>query len=156
MSGWLVDDGLLFIHIFTCDLYSYHFEVKDETDWMAKHFFSGGQQSLKASLRFFIYFSQTGTMPHHELLQRFNHHFRLLSKWKSNGLNYSRTLESWLQLFDRNIVAVRRLFRETYSAKNEELWVNRWRAFFIACSELFKYNNGNTWYVTYYLFGRNK
>ncbi len=43
MSQWLVEDGLLFVHIFTCDMYSYHFEVKDETDWMAKHFFSGGE-----------------------------------------------------------------------------------------------------------------
>lgn len=91
-------------------------------------------------------------MPHHELLQRFNKDLRLVSKWKSNGTNYSRTLESWLSRFDANIVQIRRLFRETYSASQEELWVNRWRAFFIACSELFKYNDGNTWFVTYYLF----
>lgn len=95
-------------------------------------------------------------MPHHELLQRFNRDFRIVSKWKSNGTNYSRTLESWLKLFDGNQTAIRKIFRETYGVRNEELWVNRWRAFFIACSELFKYNGGNTWYVTYYLFEKTK
>lgn len=89
------------MHIFTYDHHSYHFEAKDETDWMAEHFFAGG------------------TMPHHELLQRFQTPQLVLQrKWKQarrrdamqilrqcsrpaqNGVNYSRTLEAWLQRMD--------------------------------------------------------
>ncbi len=134
LASWLMDDGKVFVHIFTFEHGSYHFEQKDETDWMAKHFFSGG------------------TMPGHELLLRFPEHLRIVSKWKSAGLNYSRTLESWLSNMDANAAAVRRIFGATYGKDKAQLWISRWRAFFMACSELFRFGGGNVWYVSHYLF----
>jgi cyclopropane-fatty-acyl-phospholipid synthase len=42
ISGWLKPTGTLFVHIFTHKTYAYAFEVRDESDWMAKYFFAGG------------------------------------------------------------------------------------------------------------------
>jgi len=35
-------DAKFFMHIFCHKLFPYFFEVRDETDWIARHFFSGG------------------------------------------------------------------------------------------------------------------
>ncbi len=137
LSSWLKEGGKVFVHIFTFEHHSYHFEAKDETDWMALHFFSGG------------------TMPSHELFERFPAHLRIVSKWKSNGCNYSKTLESWLQNMDANTPEVKRLFGATYGRGNAQLWISRWRAFYMACSELFRFGGGNVWYVSHYLFEKS-
>lgn len=42
ISTWLKSDGLLFLHVFAHKLHPYSFEVRDETDWMSRFFFSGG------------------------------------------------------------------------------------------------------------------
>ena len=42
ISSWLKPEGKLFVHIFTHREYAYHYEAKDESDWMARYFFTGG------------------------------------------------------------------------------------------------------------------
>ena len=42
MVRWLADDGRIFVHIFSHREHAYPYEVRDDTDWMARHFFSGG------------------------------------------------------------------------------------------------------------------
>jgi cyclopropane-fatty-acyl-phospholipid synthase len=42
VASLLKPNGKLFIHIFTHKEYTYLFEVKDDTDWMSKYFFTGG------------------------------------------------------------------------------------------------------------------
>ncbi len=92
-------------------------------------------------------------MPHHELLQRMvEPPLVLVDKWKVNGLHYSYTLEAWLKKMDGSAAEVRRLFCATYGEENADMWVNRWRTFFMACSELFAYDAGQTWYVSHYGF----
>ena len=135
-NAFLKRDGLLFVHIFVHNTHPYHFEIQegDPSSWMAEHFFSGG------------------TMPSEDLLLDFQKHVSLVDRWRVNGKHYSLTLEAWLQKMDKNIDRVRVLFREIYGEENVVMWIARWRAFFFVCSELFKYNDGNEWYVAHYLF----
>ena len=129
-ASWLRPGGKMFIHIFTHRDYPYHFETGVDYDWMARKFFTGG------------------TMPSDDLLLYFNDHFTIADHWKVNGVHYSKTLEAWLNLMDKNIVEVRKVFAECYGAENVTEWVANWRLFFIACSELFRFDGGNEWIVS--------
>ena len=93
-------------------------------------------------------------MPHEGLLERFAHPLFLESKWKQNGIHYSRTLEAWLRRMDENDASIRTMFARIYGAENVQMWISRWRAFFLACSECFAYDNGNMWYVSHYLWAK--
>lgn len=136
ISDWLNPEGKLFVHIFTHRQFAYHFDDTGESDdWMANYFFTGG------------------TMPSDDLLLRFQDHLRLERHWRVNGCHYSRTLEAWLKLQDRQKKVVLELFEEVYGNRSEAaLWEQRWRMFYLACSELFRYNGGREWMVSHYLF----
>lgn len=126
-------DAKFFIHIFTHKTTPYFFETEGEDNWMGKYFFSGGQ------------------MPARDLFDQFNQHLNVSKKWDWNGTHYQKTLEAWLLKMDQNEEQVRALFKQAYGAENVELWVNRWRVFYMACSELFGFNKGEEWAVTHYL-----
>eukprot|EP00884_Botryococcus_braunii_P011616 jgi/Botrbrau1/20455/Bobra.145_2s0019.1 len=134
ISTWLKPGGMLFVHIFVHRSIPYHFEVVDETDWMAKYFFTGG------------------TMPSDNLLLHFQEDLVLKQRWRVSGMHYHRTLEDWLVRQDRCQSQVLALFKDVYGKKDAFKWVMYWRLFYMACSELFRYNNGNEWFVSHYLF----
>ena len=74
-----------------------------------------------------------------------------------NGINYSRTLEAWLQKQDAARVAVMRIFEGAYGSSHQAfVWFIRWRIFYIACSELFRFNGGEEWGLGHYLFVKNE
>jgi cyclopropane-fatty-acyl-phospholipid synthase len=50
VATWLKPDGLLFVHIFCHRRIAYLFEDRGDSDWMARHFFSGGIQAGKLDL----------------------------------------------------------------------------------------------------------
>lgn len=134
VSVFLNASGKLFVHIFTHKDIAYKFEVKDESDWMSKYFFSGG------------------IMPSDHLLLYFNSHFAIEQHWRVSGMHYSKTSEAWLKNMDANKSQIMPLFEKTYG-KNEALkWWVYWRIFYMACAELWGYNNGNEWIVSHYLF----
>ena len=56
IGRWLRPGGLLFVHIFTHHQLSYHFVPRDESDWMSRHFFAGGQtfDQLGSAHRFIV------------------------------------------------------------------------------------------------------
>lgn len=133
-ASWLCDDGLLFVHIFTHARFAYPFEVRDASDWMAQHFFSGG------------------IMPSHDLFSFFPNDVRIRYEWRLEGTHYAKTAEAWLVNMDLHRGAILPLFAKTYGAENSMKWWVRWRIFFMACAELWGFAGGNEWGVSHYLF----
>mmetsp|Transcript_23863 Transcript_23863/g.68873 ORF Transcript_23863/g.68873 Transcript_23863/m.68873 type:complete len:785 (+) Transcript_23863:1189-3543(+) len=136
VSEVLRPGGQLFVHIFVHTRFAYHFVAKTEADWMARYFFAGG------------------TMPSADLLFYFQRSLRLKRHWHVNGRHYQLTAEGWLQNTDKHAVRIKELLKQTYPEGTEEMWFHRWRAFFMACAELWGFNNGNEWIVAHYLFER--
>jgi cyclopropane-fatty-acyl-phospholipid synthase len=134
IARWLKPDGLLFVHIFTHTKLAYHFVARDETDWMARYFFTGGQ------------------MPSHALLTRFQERLSLVSDWAVNGTHYQRTAEAWLSNMDAHRGEIMPLFKKTYGEKDALKWWAYWRVFYMSCAELWGYRRGREWIVSHYLF----
>lgn len=134
VSGFLKPEGKLFVHIFTHKTLSYKFEVKDESDWMSRYFFTGG------------------IMPSDHLLFYFADDFNPEKHWNVDGTHYARTSESWLKNLDRNKEKALEIFRKTYGEKDALKWFVYWRIFFMSCAELWNYDNGRQWMVSHYLF----
>lgn len=139
VASKLKPDGKLFVHIFTHKEFAYKFEVKDESDWMSKYFFTGG------------------IMPSDDLLFYFNNHLRVVNHWHVNGTHYQKTSEAWLKRMDANRKPILELFEKTYGGKKEALkWWVFWRIFYMSCAELWGFNQGEEWIVSHYLFAKNQ
>jgi cyclopropane-fatty-acyl-phospholipid synthase len=89
-------------------------------------------------------------MPSADLPRRFADHLEVVHQWRVSGLHYSLTLEAWLDKMDRNREQLGPVFTATYGDEAER-WFARWRMFFMACSELFRYRGGEEWFVAHTL-----
>jgi cyclopropane-fatty-acyl-phospholipid synthase len=136
IHDWLAPGGRLFIHIFCHREHPYAFEDRGPSDWMSRHFFSGG------------------IMPSDDLLLHFQDELRLVDRWRWDGRHYERTLNAWLAQMDRERARVRPILEATYGQDQADVWWRRWRVFFMACAELFGYREGQEWWVGHYLLER--
>lgn len=136
VASFIKPEGKLFLHIFTHKEYAYLFEVKDDTDWMSKYFFTGGM------------------MPSDDLVFYFNDHLRVHRHWHVSGTHYAKTSEAWLINMDKHKADIMPLFEQTYGKQNAIKWWVYWRIFYMSCAELWNYNNGNEWIVSHYLFDK--
>jgi cyclopropane-fatty-acyl-phospholipid synthase len=135
VRGWLAAEGRFFMHVFAHRRTPYAFEPRDESDWMSRHFFSGGM------------------MPSDDLALRCQDDLRVLDRWRWDGTHYARTAEAWLANMERRRPAAWRALEQAYGAEQAGLWWVRWRLFFLSCAELFGYDRGQQWRVSHYLFG---
>jgi len=134
VSTWLRPGGALFFHVFTHRDCAYHFESKDGTDWMSRHFFTGG------------------IMPSNCLASRFQEHLKLEQAWEVEGRHYGQTAEHWLRNTDRRRKEVLEIFARTYGPGEARKWLAYWRIFFMACAELWNFDGGREWMVCHYRF----
>lgn len=134
IDEWLLPDGRFFMHIFCHRTTPYEYIDKGPTDWMSRHFFSGG------------------IMPSADLPLRFAERLSIVERWHWNGRHYARTCNAWLAKMDKNQDAIMPVLAGCYGEANASLWWRRWRIFFMACAELFDYDEGQEWYVGHYLF----
>jgi cyclopropane-fatty-acyl-phospholipid synthase len=130
ISGWLNDDGRLFVHVFSHRTLSYLFEGT----WAAERFFTAG------------------LMPSHELIARFQDELTLEDAWAVPGTHYARTLDAWLGRLDENSERVLELLRDSGRTQREaRTMLGGWRLFLISTSEIWRRNGGNSWMVSHYL-----
>ena len=134
IAGWMKPAATLFVHIFTHQRFAYPFEVRDENDWMAKYFFTGG------------------IMPSDDLLHYFQRDVQLIDHWHVDGRHYQLTAEAWLQNMDARRMAVMPVLERGYGPEQALKWWVYWRVFFMSCAELWGYQQGREWIVSHYLF----
>ena len=136
IATWLKPGGKLMVHIFCHARYAYSFETEGASNWMGRHFFTGG------------------IMPSDDLLLHFQRDLLLEERWRFSGTHYARTLEAWLARCDHQRSDLLRLFEAALGPKDAARQLQRWRMFFMACAELFNYRGGNEWLVSHYLFSK--
>ncbi len=131
LRSWLTPDGRVFVHVFAHRAAPYRFENDGQDDWIAEHFFTGG------------------IMPSHRLMYEFPDCFEVEKEWRWSGANYARTADDWLMNFDRNANRIVRILSPVYGDETQ-VWLRRWRLFFLATSGLFGYRDGEEWGISQY------
>jgi cyclopropane-fatty-acyl-phospholipid synthase len=136
IARWLEPGGRLFVHHFSHRTAAYPYEAKGDGDWMARTFFSGG------------------IMPSDDLLGHYAEDLVVERRWRVSGLHYHRTCEAWLRRQDEHRDALLPVLESVYGRGEARIWFQRWRLFFLACSELFRFRGGEEWFVTHARMGR--
>ena len=135
VARWLAPQGRFFMRGFMHRGAPYPFVERDASDWMSRHFFSGG------------------LMPSDDLALRFQDVLRLVGRSRRDGTQYQRTAEAWLRNMDDKRAALISLFATIHGADAGVRWM-RWRLFFISVAELFGHNGGQQWWISHYLFDK--
>ncbi|MEC5388070.1 cyclopropane-fatty-acyl-phospholipid synthase family protein [Uliginosibacterium sp. H3] len=136
VSSWLQPTGKFFMHVFVHRSTPYLFVERDASDWMSRHFFSGGM------------------MPSDDLALNFQEDLSIVQRWRWDGRHYERTSNAWLRNMDERRKTVYPVLEQAYGKEQAAVWWARWRLFFMSVAELFGYNKGQEWWVSHYLFER--
>ena len=134
IAGWLAPEGRLFVHVFAHQRFAYLYEDDGDDDWMARHFFTGGQ------------------MPADDLYRELGGPLGVVAQWRHDGRDYARTAEAWLRNMDGSEATLRPIIEAAAPRSERAVAWQRWRLFFLAVAELFAYRGGAEWGVTHHLF----
>jgi cyclopropane fatty-acyl-phospholipid synthase-like methyltransferase len=134
IASLLKPHGKLFVHIFSHKSTPYDFE----SGWMTQHFFTGG------------------TMPSADLLLYFQQDLKIEKQWWVNGKHYAKTCEDWYKKMTAARKEVWPHLEATYGQEGVAKWFYRWQVFYLACAELFAWDNGEEWGVSHYLFEKSE
>lgn len=138
LASWLEDDGKVFVHVFCHKNSPYVFETEGDENWMGRHFFTGG------------------TMPSADLFGYFSQDLTIHNQWMVDGLHYWRTCEAWLNNLDQRRRDILVCFERELSSSDAQRMLQRWRMFFMACAELFRFGKGQEWFVAHYLMEHSR
>ena len=94
-------------------------------------------------------------MPSDDLLLHFQKDLYATQHWRVSGTHYGKTAEAWLRNMDQNLGRIREIFESCYPKNEVNVWIVRWRVFFMACAELWNYKKGEEWLVSHYVFERH-
>ena len=75
------------------------------------------------------------------------------SRW-IDGTHYARTSRAWLERLDAARSALVPVLEAAYGPGEAPRWHARWRAFFVACEELFAWQGGGAWGVSHHVLRR--
>ncbi len=134
VASWLAPGGQFFAHVFAHRRFAYLFEDRGPSDWMARHFFTGGM------------------MPSDDWFLRVQDHLVVDDHWRLDGRHYQRTAEAWLANLDRRRTEVDTILGAVYGPAEATLRRVRWRVFLMACAEMFGFDGGQEWMVSHYRF----
>lgn len=131
---WLKPGGQFFMHVFVHRSTAYLFEDRGPADWMSRQFFTGGM------------------MPSDGLPLVCQDHLSCVDRWRWDGSHYEKTANAWLANMDGARETLWPVIERVYGKAGARVWWGRWRLFFMACAELFGYEEGRQWGVSHYLF----
>ncbi len=134
IAGWMADDGLLFVHVFSHRTLAFEFRDDDPSDWIGRYFFTGG------------------LMPSDDLLAHFQDDLVLTDHWRLDGTHYEKTLRAWLALLDEHRAEVEPILAATYGPDEVTRWLVRWRLFLLVSAELWGWRDGHEFLVSHYRF----
>ena len=129
MRTWLHDDGRAFVHVFSHRTVAYRFEGT----WASSRFFTAG------------------TMPSHDLLERFPRDLVVTDRWAVSGVHYARTLRAWLQRLDAHQAQAQQILEAGRSPREARRLLATWRLFLISTAEIWDHHGGDDWLVSHHL-----
>jgi len=132
VHSWLDPDGRLYLHVFAHQERAYFFDDADPSDWMSRHFFTGG------------------LMPSRDLPGRFPDLFAVEEAQWWPGTHYRDTAEEWLHRLDLHHGALLKIVRSQSQVRDPGALLRRWRLFILACAETFGFRGGTIWGVSHH------
>ena len=132
MADVLRPGGSLFLHVFAHRRFACAFEDRGPSDWMARHFFTGGW------------------MPSHDAFARSRAPLVPVESHEVDGTHYARTARAWRENLERRRAEASPVLASAYGAGEARRWFHRWRLFFLACEELWACRGGTEWIVSHH------
>lgn len=122
----MTDDGVMFIQSLVLQ---HHMKIMDDSDWMGRNFFTGGQ------------------VPAMQSYLHYNEHLRCSSMISWSGADYEKTLNAWCETLEEHPELKDLFGQEDYE---------KFRLFYLISAEAFGSKGGNRYMIGYYVMEPTK